>query len=94
MATFAQRAQAIGDALLNGTATASQINHLGQALAHQCGMLGEYNNMTQAQRAEFFVSRMRVLCIGLVKRYDEYIAAQTAMASAVAAVDVEFTEQP
>lgn len=92
MATFVQRAQAIGDALLNGPATASQINRLGQALAYQSGMLGEYNSMTQAQKAEFFIDRIRALCIGLVKRYDEYMAAQAAMASAVAAVDVEFKE--
>lgn len=94
MASFAQRAQAIGDALVNGTATAAQINHLGQALAHQAGMLGEYNNMTQGQRAEFVVSRIRSMNIGLVKQYDEYVAAQAARASAAAAVDVEFTETP
>lgn len=94
MATFSQRAQAIGDALVNGTATASQINHLGRALAHQCGMLGEYNNMTQDQRAEFFISRMRSMSINLVKQYDEYVAAQSARASAAAAVDVEFAETP
>lgn len=94
MATAAQRSQSIGDALLNRPATPAQINHLGQALAHQCGMLSEYNNMTQAQRAEFFMNRMRALSVGLVKQYDEYVAAQTARAAATTAVDAEFNETP
>jgi hypothetical protein len=37
MATYAQRAQAIGDALINGVASAAQIDRLGVAFARQAG---------------------------------------------------------
>lgn len=92
MATYVQRAQAIGDALVNGIATPTQINRLGLALAQHGGMVTEYNTLTQLQKAEFFVTRMRALTIGLVKHYDEFTAAASAISTANAAVDLEFKD--
>lgn len=92
MATYVQRAQAIGDALVNGIATPTQINRLGLALAQHGGMVTEYNTLTQLQKAEFFVTRMRALTIGLVKHYDEFTAAANAINAATAAVDLEFKD--
>lgn len=94
MATFVQRAQAIVDALINNTATSAQINHLGQALAHQSSTLDDYNNMTQEQKATFLISRMRSINIGLIKQYDEYVASLAARAPVSEAVETEFQETP
>lgn len=90
MATYAQRAQAIGDALVNGTATAGQIDSLGQALAWESGQLGEYTAMTQGQKAEFLVNRFVSRTIGLVKTYRQNTASAAAIATATQSVDTEF----
>jgi hypothetical protein len=94
MATHVQRVQTICDALINNIATSAQINHLGRDLAFQAGVLSEYNAMTNTQKAEFFIQRIRKILIQLVKHYDEYVAAQTAVSNVGASVDAEFIETP
>jgi len=90
MATFPQRAQAIGDALVNGVATQGQIDSLGQALAWQTGMLVEYSSMTAGQKAEFFVTRMVEINKGYVKTFRQNTASAAAIATASQSVDAEF----
>lgn len=92
MATFAQRYQAIGDAIVNKVATTLQLDHLGRALAWRAGMLTEYEELGLGGKAQFAVEQIRRLLIQIVKHYDEYEAAETARAAAVTAVDNEFSE--
>lgn len=94
MATYAQRAQAIGDALVNGTATQGQIDSLGQALAWEVGSLGEYTSMTLGQKAEFLVTRITQRTIGLVKTYRQNVGSAAAITSATQSVDAEFPPNP
>lgn len=82
MATYAQRAQAIGDALINGVATAQQIDRLGVAFARQSGNADHYAGLTNAGKAEFLVKAVRSHLIAIVTSADVNHAAQTASSSA------------
>jgi hypothetical protein len=94
MATNAQRIQSIGDALLNKTATAAQLDHLGRALASAANEDATYAAMTQGEKAAYAVAHVRALLVGLVKRYDAITATATAAASSAATIDTEFAEGP
>jgi hypothetical protein len=94
MSSYAARIQAIGDAILNKTATQAQLDHLGRALASAVSMDAEYAAMTQGEKATFAVERVRTILVGLVKRYDALTASADAASSATAAVDTEFATAP
>lgn len=82
MATYVQRAQAIGDALINGTATPTQIDRLGVAFARQSGNAAHYASLTSAAKAEFLVKAVRANLIAVVTSADVNHAAQAAASSA------------
>lgn len=93
MATHAQRAQAIADAILNKSALPSQVNRLGQAMAFQGGFLNEYDAMAPAEKAAFLVGRVRGHCVAIVKQFDQALAIEIAKNQVALAVDAEFAEQ-
>lgn len=92
MATNPQRVQSIGDALLNKTATQAQLDHLGRALAYENGTFADYQAATAAGKYDLTIAAIRAHLINPVRAYDAATAAQTASASADAAVIVEFKE--
>lgn len=94
MATFPQRAQAIGDAYVNGVATQGQINSLGEALAWEAGVLVQYNSMTPGQKAEFLVTRTVDKAINLVKVYRQNVRSAAAITQANTETDTEFPPTP
>lgn len=93
MATYLQRWQALGEALLGQPATVEQLTRLGEAIAANSPMYSgqPYAEMTNAQKAEFCLKYARQHFIGLVKQHDNRTA-MAAAAAAAAAVDVEFEE--
>ena len=95
MATYIQRWQALGEALLGKPATTAQLARLGDAIAASTPIMGgtPYAQMTNALKAEFCIKTMHRHCVGLVKRMDT-LAAQATVDETVAAVDTEFAEAP
>lgn len=94
MATKPQRAQSLGDALLNGVASTAQINRLALALAFTEGKAAAFNAMTQAERAAYFVDHLKTYCTNATKGYDVSTATATAAATALAANAQEFPPEP
>jgi hypothetical protein len=94
MATYLQRGQAIGDALINGTATASQLNRLGKALSYREARLSEYEAGTNAQKAEIYVTAFRQFCLQVLREYEGHEAVDAARAAAEGAVETDFPEAP
>lgn len=88
MATYLQRAQSIGNAIVNGTATLQQIDRLGQAIAYQTGRREQYLTLATEQRAQFVVESIRGYVVGLISSMDGQIASQ----AAAGAVTQEFKE--
>lgn len=84
MATYAQRAQAIADAIVNATATQTQVNRLGEAIAFNTGQTAHYASLTLAQKAEFIVRHYRGVSIEWVRSADVQAAMQAAQSSAAA----------
>ena len=82
MATYAQRAQAISDAIVNGTATQSQINRIGEAIARNSGQAEHYAGLTLAQKAEFIVRHYRTRTLEWVRAADTDAAVIAARAAA------------
>ena len=90
MATYAQRAQAIADAVLNAAATPTQINRVGAAIAVMTGQESHYAALSNAQRAEFMVRHYRSVTIGWVRSSDANTAADQAQAQA----EIDLPETP
>lgn len=94
MATYAERAQLIGDGLVaNPPATQAQINRLGQGMAASEGMEAEYNAMGGGQKAEYFVKFALRYFRGLVSRRDQGVAYSTHVGPVDDAVMAEFPDQ-
>lgn len=94
MATWIQRGQAIGDGLLNATASLGQLDRLGKALAFHAGRLDEYNAATNAGKAQIYVESLFKVCISLIKNYESWLDVKTASDAAVAKVDTDFQPTP
>lgn len=94
MATNAQRAQAYADALLNRTATAAEVDRLGQALARNAGRGAEYQAATAGAKAAILIACARANDIAIVKSTEAQAAAQTAANNAVLTTDADFAEAP
>lgn len=92
MATNAERAQAIGNALLNATATPSQLNRLGEALASAAARLSEYNEGTNSEKAGILVEELRRRLIALIRMYEEQTAVDEARTTVQTAVETGFSE--
>ena len=92
MATYLQRGQAIGNALINGTATPAQLNRLGRALAYREARLTEYDAGTNDDKAAIFVLSFRAFCIEALQNFEGLEAADDARQAAAGAVDTAFVE--
>ncbi len=92
MATNAQRAQAICDAIINGTATQAQMNRIASAMLALDGR--DPSASTLAQKAESLVASLRSYCLQAVKRHEGEVAAQAARLSNAATVESGFVEAP
>lgn len=92
MATYAARAQAIADALLNTTATAAQQLRLGRALAYREGTLAEFDAATNALKAEMFVKASRRLYLSIVRTFEGDDSASTARHSTETQVGIDFSD--
>ena len=82
MATYAQRAQGIANAIVNGTATLAQIDRIGTAIAANQARAEEYAALTSAGRAEFLVRYFRDTTLAIVRAADMQAAMATAQSSA------------
>ncbi|GAB3744759.1 hypothetical protein [Lysobacter olei] len=87
MATKTQRIKAVADALLNTTATNAKIDRLGRALAARMGRIEEYEAADAAGKASIAVEELRRHLVGMVREYDEIMAARAANGA-----DAEFAE--
>jgi hypothetical protein len=94
MATPIQRWQAIGDALLNKTATPSQLLRLGQAYAYNTQQTDMFEAMTNTEKAQYCLDRTMMYAMAQIRKMDSEKAAATAAATAGAAVDTEFAPAP
>jgi hypothetical protein len=90
MATNAQRVQAIGDALINGTATQAQLSRLGRALAYSEARLAEFDAATPAQQAGILLACLLTQCKARLKDLESQEAVASAKATAAAQVDADF----
>lgn len=90
MATRAQRIQAIGDAIINGTATTVQLTRLADAFIRN--RLQDPASFTPGQKAEFALAVFRDFALAEVKRAEGEIAADGARADVRADVDADFPE--
>lgn len=95
MATSVQRWSALCEALLGKPATPAQMLHLGQSLSASIGVLGpgQFDLMTNTQKADYCIRHARKHFIQLVIDYD----VQAAAAAAIAAVpdpNIEFADTP
>ena len=93
MATYLERAQALGLALLNRAPTLPELDKWGRALAWQTGREQEYNAATTEQRAWFIVTSTLDRAVAVISQYDEESASRTARAAASDAVKAAFKEQ-
>lgn len=94
MATYIQRGQTIGNALVNGVATPQQLDRLGKALANREARLQEYLDGDNAKKAEIYVGAFRQFCLRTLREYEGTEAAQAAQEAAASAVDTDFPEAP
>lgn len=94
MATFIQRGQSIGNALINGTATLAQLDRLGRALAYREARLQEYLDGDNAKKAEIYVTAFRNWCLSAMREFEGQDAAVAARTAAAADVDTGFPEAP
>lgn len=92
MATNTERFQAIGDALLNAPAMASQLDRLGRALAYRDGLLDAYDAGTNAQKLQIAVGAERRLHLHLLKQLEGSESAGTARSAAEGQVAADFAE--
>lgn len=68
MATLLQRSQAVCDAIINGTATADQMNRLARAIS---GLpQAEYDALPAAEKAALIPQAVRGWALETIRRYD------------------------
>lgn len=94
MATYIERAQAIGNALINGVATPTQINRLGGALATAAARESEYAAATNSQKAQFLVEELRRRLLSLIKTVEADTSVRDAQAAVEEDVETGFSETP
>lgn len=94
MATYIQRGQAIGNALINNTATMQQLDRLGKALAYREARLSEYEAADNAGKAQIYVEAFRAFCLQALREYEGSAAEAAARAQAEGAVVGDFPETP
>lgn len=94
MATNIQRGQAIGNALINGTATLAQLDRLGRALAYREAQLQTYENSDNDGKASIFIEAFRSFCIRALKDYESLAAEQAAKEAAASKVETDFPQAP
>jgi flagellar biosynthesis regulator FlbT len=94
MATYAQRAQALLEALVNRPVTVAEVIQNGRALALRDNIVEQYDGMTAPQKAEYFVKQMRRLLTPYRRELATRELVQQATAQAVAEADAEFAETP
>lgn len=94
MATFIQRGQAIGNALINGVASMAQLDRLGKALAYREARLAEYDSSDNAGKAQIYIEAFRALCLQALREYESSAAVQAAKEVAEGAVGTDFQEAP
>jgi hypothetical protein len=80
MATFDERAIAIANALVNGTASAPLRNRLGMALAIWRARGPEYEAGNASEKSQIAIECMRDVLIGIVKHTEGTDASNTAQA--------------
>ena len=89
MATNAQRAQSIANAVVNGTATLAQIDRIGRAIAAQAGRSAEYLTLADADKAAMIVAHYRAVTLAWVQQADAWAAQEAArLAQSSAAADL------
>lgn len=85
MATYAQRAIAIADAVVNKTATNEQRTRIATAFRY-------HEDETQSQIAERFVKEIRHYIINKIKQYESQIAIAATQETVFTQIDIDFTE--
>lgn len=88
MATYGQRAVAICDALVNGTASASQRDRIAKAFAAALPP-----DATQAQVAEQFVKELRQYVLDRITSYETQAGIATLRETKQLQVPLDFQEQ-
>ena len=94
MATYIQRGQNIGNALINGVATLTQLDRLGKALAYQSTQLDAYLAGDNNVKAEIYVTAFRQFCLNALKEYEGSAAEAAAVAATAATVETDFPQAP
>lgn len=74
MATNMQRIQAIGDALVNGTATAQQLDAFGEALYGVSP--AAWAELTNQEKLEVTIKKLRQFANYTIKQYKDEVARQ------------------
>jgi hypothetical protein len=92
MATYIQRAPALLEALVNRPVTVAEVIQNGRALAHRDNIVAQYDAMTNAQKAEYFVKQVRRLLIPYRRELAAHVLVAEATATAIATADAEFVE--
>lgn len=94
MATYVQRSQSYVDALLNKSATPTQVDRVGTALARTANRISEYQAGTSAVKAQILMEEARNFIINMVMDTEARAAAQAAANAAVINTPTDFTEGP
>lgn len=94
MATYPVRVQNIVDALINTTSTASQQLRLGRALAHNEGLLDDFDAATNIQKTEMFVKASRRLYLRILREFEGDVEALTARQNKETQIIQDFMEVP
>lgn len=87
MATYAQRAVAICDALLNATATGTQRDRIAKAFAASLPP-----EATQAQIAEQFIKEIRQYVLGRIQSYETDVGVSALRESKASQIISDFAE--
>lgn len=94
MATAVQRAMAIVGAMVNRDVTVAEVIENGRALALRDNILAQYDAMTNAQKAEYFVRQCRRWIIPYRRELAVQTLVKEATVTAATNSDAEFAESP
>lgn len=94
MATKPQRVQATLNAIFNTTATLSQVNRAGTAIADAEGKLAEYTAGDNEAKARIVLDYFRRLIVDAVQSYESQAALKAAADEVSNNVTNDFKEQP
>lgn len=94
MATPIQRAVAISNNLINGVATATQIDRVGKALAWRYGRLAEYEAGDNTIKSQIYMDCILRSCIETMKDFEAKQAIQNAGEVARLQVEADFQQTP